>query len=304
MTVDQPVGFRSSRGRSEVLPVKARLASLAKRIQFLKWLSPLKPKPEWLIAASLEAHIVKDTEDEVDAYDSEDSKGVEAVDAVEDDAIEADLGEVEAKHEQGISSSHLGQVISKPPVQDCGMDFDLKREPVVAIKGNQFDKRGGLSKVAHQVFDFRPKVASEISFGSLDAPTNMAIGAQMLGDNFSVCPNTGMPPVGLDQQLVDKGLEPKPHPACCVSKEQDLDPSSSKGGNRSWVDVIGNSEDYWGMPLPILNSSLSGPCVSGVQQYVRAPARPVAQNCSFWHVSQLANLVPDVVFYQCWKQRS
>ncbi|KAL6953867.1 hypothetical protein U1Q18_007628 [Sarracenia purpurea var. burkii] len=67
MTVDQPVGFRSSRGRSEVLPVKA--------------------------------HIVKDTEDEVEASDSEDSEGVEVVDAVEDDANEADLGEVEAEHE-------------------------------------------------------------------------------------------------------------------------------------------------------------------------------------------------------------
>ncbi|KAL6953868.1 hypothetical protein U1Q18_045716, partial [Sarracenia purpurea var. burkii] len=162
------------------------------------------------------------------------------------------------------------------------MDFDLKREPVVAIKENQLDERGGLSKVAHQVFDFRPKVASEISFSSLDAPANMAIGVQMLGDNFVVCPNTGMPPVGLDQQLVDKGLEPKPHPACCVSKEQDLDPSSRKGGKRSWVDVIGNSEDNVASNVQSSHRAVQPkPRVSGVQQSVRAPARPVAQNCSF-----------------------
>ncbi|KAL6988849.1 hypothetical protein U1Q18_014600, partial [Sarracenia purpurea var. burkii] len=94
------------------------------------------------------------------------------------------------------------------------------------------------------VFDFRPKVASEISFGSLEAPANMTTGVQMLGDSFAEYPKSGMPLVGLDQQLVDKGLEPKQRPACCVSKEQNLDPSpTSKGGKRSWVDVIGNSDD-------------------------------------------------------------
>ncbi|KAL6988848.1 hypothetical protein U1Q18_014599, partial [Sarracenia purpurea var. burkii] len=146
MTVNQTGGVRSNRGRSEVPPVKARLASLAKRIQFLKGLSPLKPKSEWMISASPEAHIDKDTEDENEASDSEDSEEVVAGDAVEDDANEADLGEVEAEHEQGISSSRLGQVISLSPAQDCGMDIDLKREPVVAIKENQLDVMGGSLK--------------------------------------------------------------------------------------------------------------------------------------------------------------
>ncbi|KAL6997429.1 hypothetical protein U1Q18_007555, partial [Sarracenia purpurea var. burkii] len=214
------------------------------RIQFLKGLSPIKPKSEWTIAASPEAHFDKVTENVEEATHSEDSEEVEAEDAVENAANETVLGEVEGKHEQGFSSSRLGQVKSLSSTQDCGMDIDVKREPVVATKENQFDQREGSSKVAHQVFDCLPKEASMISFGSLVAPSDFATGVQMLGESFADCSKIGMPFVGLDQQLVDKGLEPNPLPASCVSKEQNLDPSpSSKGGKRSWVDVIGKRDD-------------------------------------------------------------
>ncbi|KAL6965368.1 hypothetical protein U1Q18_036424 [Sarracenia purpurea var. burkii] len=234
--------------RAKVLTFdSARLASLAKRIRFLKGQSPIKPISDLMRAAIPVALIDKETDDEDEVTDSEGSEGVEAEDVDKDAVKEAELGEVETEHDQGNSSTRPDR---------CGV-VDLKKEPGSAIKDVQFDEMGCLSKHAHQVFVKSPKNASEKSRCVLEAPAKKIIVDQLLGNSSLLtdcdCPNdagvslhiqgSSIPPFRQEQHgcfahgSASKGLDMDSHPI-------------SEGGKRSWVDIVGTRDKYEASPYP------------------------------------------------------